>query len=482
MLGAAAAIGAAALLPGCSSGGVPQPVLDPSRIAAAEARRRRPGAPVREVALRAAPTTLDLGGPIVATWTYHGRIPGPPIRLPAGSVLRVDLTNDLPVETSIHWHGLAIRNDMDGVPAVTQPSVGPGSRFRYEFTVPDPGTYWLHPHVGTQTDRGLYAALIVEDPDDAGDYDIDETVVLDDWLDGVAGGSPDATLAALRQGGGMMGGGMMGDTRPGSVLLGGSGGDVTYPYYLADGRISDAPRTITGRPGQRMRLRLVNAAADTAFRVALGGHRMSVTHTDGFPVRPAGADAVLLAMGERLDVLVTLGDGAFPLVALPEGKQGAALVVVRTASGAAPDPAAIPAELSGLVRDGADLSAIEAVRLEPAPVDRMLPVHLGGGMHSYRWTINGRTADHVEALSVHEGERVTLDLVNATMMFHPVHLHGHTVQLGTPSGPRKDTVLIRPGQRLRAELDATNPGAWMLHCHNAYHAEAGMMTRLDYLR
>jgi FtsP/CotA-like multicopper oxidase with cupredoxin domain len=445
VLSAGAAIGAAALLPGCSSGGSPPTVLDPSRIAAAEAQRRRPGAPIRTATLRAAPTTLDLGGPIVHTWAYDGRLPGPPIRLQAGSVLRADFANDLPVETSIHWHGLAIRNDMDGAPGVTQPPVGPGSRFRYEFTVPDPGTYWLHPHVGTQTDRGLYAALIVDDPGDPGDYDIDEIVVLDDWLDGVAGRSPDATLAELRRTGGMMGSGMMAGARPGSALLGGSGGDVSYPFFLADGRISGAARTITGRPGQRMRLRLVNAAADTAFRVALGGHRMSVTHTDGFPARPATADAVLLAMGERLDVLVTLGDGVFPLVALPEGKQGAALVVVRTASGAAPDPAAIPAELSGLVRGGADLSAIEAVRLEPAPVDRVLPVHLGGGMHSYRWTINGRTADHVEALSVHEGERVSLDLVNTTMMFHPVHLHGHTVQLGPPSGPRKDTVLIRPG-------------------------------------
>ncbi|HET6214446.1 MAG TPA: multicopper oxidase family protein, partial [Micromonosporaceae bacterium] len=464
------------------------PRVDPARVAATEARRRRPGAPVRTVPLRAAPARLDLGGPVVDTWAYGGRLPGRAIRVTAGEILRVEFANDLPEPTSVHWHGLAIRNDMDGVPGVTQPYVQPGGRFSYEFTVPDPGTYWLHPHAGTQLDRGLYAPLVVDDPAEPGGYDLDEVVVLDDWLDGVAGRTPDATLAALRRsgstmmggGGGMMGGGGMVGGRGVSALLGGPGGHVEYPYHLADGRLAANPRTIAGRPGQRLRLRLVNAASDTAYRVALGGHRFTVTHADGFPVRPVDAGAVLLAMGERLDLLVTLGDGVFPLVAAAEGKSGAAAVVVRTGSGTVPQLGVSPVELGGPVLTGADLAAADRVRLGTARVARTLAVRLGGGMHDFRWTINGRTADHAEPLTVREGELVALDVVNQTMMFHPVHLHGHTFQVGPPGGTRKDTVLVRPAGRMRVVLRADNPGVWMLHCHNAYHAEAGMMTTLAY--
>ena len=98
------------------------------------------------------------------------------------------------------------------------------------------------------------------------------------------------------------------------------------------------------RPGQRARIRFINAAADTAFRVALGGHRMTVTHTDGFPVAPVRADALLIAMGERYDVQVTLGDGVFPLAALAEGKNATALALIRTGFGQPPPPAVRPAE------------------------------------------------------------------------------------------------------------------------------------------
>ena len=118
-----------------------------------------------------------------------------------------------------------------------------------------------------------------------------------------------------------------------SALLGGDAGDVRYPYYLINGRVRGAPRTFAARPGQRARIRFINACADTTFRVALGGHQMTVTHTDGYPVAPVRADALLVGMGERYDVQVTLGDGVFPLTALAEGKNATALALVRTGGG-----------------------------------------------------------------------------------------------------------------------------------------------------
>src|SRR5690242_10065751 len=223
--------------------------------------------------LTAAPGRVDLGGPVVDTWSF-GTVPGPTIRARAGDRVVVDLTNGLPAPTTVHWHGIALRNDMDGVPDMTQAPVAPGGAFRYDFTVPDPGTYFFHPHVGVQLDRGLYGVLVVDDPADPGDYDQEWVVVLDDWVDGT-GRTPDQVLASLKAGtsgsgmGGMdgmrmgMGGMGMGGEAMRSPLLGGAG-DVTYPHYLVNGRVPAAPVSLTGRPGQRVRVRLVNAAADTA--------------------------------------------------------------------------------------------------------------------------------------------------------------------------------------------------------------------------
>ena len=236
-----------------------------------------------------------------------------------GEVLRVRLDNRLPEPTSIHWHGVVVRNDMDGVPGVTQMPVPANGGFVYEFTVPYAGTYFFHPHVGLQLDRGLYAALVVEDPAEPGGYDQEAVVVLDDWTLGV-GPTPEQLQDRLMAQGGMMGGGMgMMGQGGGSPALGGSGGQIAYPLYLLNGHPPTDPSTIRAKPGQRLRLRVINAAAETAFRVALGGHRLTVTHTDGLPVAPTTAEALLLGMGERADALVRLQDGAFPLVALAEG-------------------------------------------------------------------------------------------------------------------------------------------------------------------
>jgi len=104
-------------------------------------------------------------------------------------------------------------------------------------------------------------------------------------------------------------------------------------------------------------------------------------------------------------------------------------------------------------------------------------------MSSYRWTINGQGGEQSPPLEVHQGERVRLRIVNKTTMFHPLHVHGHTFQIVRPdteAGPRKDTVIVPPGQTVQVDLLATNPGQWLTHCHNLYHHMAGMMTTLSY--
>ena len=171
---------------------------DSPQVAAAEAARYKTGRVV-PVALAATAGPVDLGGVVVNTWSYHGQVPGPQIRVRKGDVVQATLGNHLPAQTTVHWHGVAIRNNMDGVPMMTQAPVPAGGAFTYQFTASDPGTCWYHPHAGVQLDRGLYGPLIVEDPAEPALHDQDWTVVLDDWIDGT-GYTPDQVLTGLRQG------------------------------------------------------------------------------------------------------------------------------------------------------------------------------------------------------------------------------------------------------------------------------------------
>ena len=143
LAGAASAAGLLAL-DACGSARTPSAAVTPTSAAVrdAEAARRSAGQRLMTAKFTARPATLDLGGTKVNTWAYGDQLPGPVLRASAGDLLRVTLDNQLPAPTSIHWHGIALRNDMDGVPGVTQAPIAPGGRFTYEFTVPDPGTYF----------------------------------------------------------------------------------------------------------------------------------------------------------------------------------------------------------------------------------------------------------------------------------------------------------------------------------------------------
>ncbi|MBI0293225.1 multicopper oxidase family protein [Streptomyces sp. PRKS01-29] len=529
----AAGTGALAACSGTSRSDSASALVSPSgsEVTRVEKKRSSTGK-VHKRHLTAAPVMLDLGGGVMAkTWAFDGRTPGKEIRLSAGDTLAAELANQLPgrTPTSIHWHGLALRNDMDGVPPATRRAVRAGSAFTYRFIADAPGTYFFHPHVGVQLDRGLYAPLIVEDPREPLPYDDEWVVVLDDWLDGVTG-TPDEAFAELKRGMGgmdhsgmggsspspdgsgghdmgdmhMSGGGSMdgksaspspSDSADGGMsmkfmlmgadsdLLGGDAGDVKYPYHLVNGRVPKDPDVYTSKPGKRVRLRIINAGSDTAYRVALGGHKLTITHTDGYPVEHRQADALLIGMGERYDVLVTLEDGVFPLVAMAEGKKTSGMALVRTGSGNKPSPTVRPKELDGMIMTASQMRAADEVRPPSKKPDRIHRIELTGGMDTYNWAVNGKKFDmnnpDAHPLRVKEGQRVRLDFLNTTDMWHPMHLHGHTYQLG-PAGPRKDTTIVLPRKKVSVIFDADNPGQWLLHCHNAYHGEVGMMALVAY--
>ncbi|MFD7440822.1 multicopper oxidase family protein [Streptomyces sp. NPDC059909] len=546
VLGAGIAAAGSGLLAACSSDGrvhhgspgapaanTPDGFVAPSD-SEVDAAHPEPVGPLRKHTFTATPTAVELGaGRTFRSWTYQGLLPGREVRITAGDTLSLTLANHLPVATTVHWHGIAIRNDMDGVPGVTQRPVKPGESFDYRFAVPHPGTYWFHPHMGVQLDRGMYAPLIVDDPREPLKYDHEWIIVLDDWIDGVDGSTPDDVLAQLRHGKPAMGHGGehegheddgQGNGKPDgplgagggalssapaqdgkapspspyrgkgprrlmtgahSELLGGHAGDVAYPYYLINGRTADDPTQFKAKPGDRIRLRIINAGGESAFRVALGGHELTVTHTDGYPVRPYRTDALVIGMAERYDALITAKSGVFPLVALAEGKKGRAMAVLRTGSGAVPPPSAHPAELDRKVLVSArGLVPDESVAMSHRRYDRLIKITLTGNMKKYDWGIDHKPYDPDVRHTVERGERVRLVVINATDMWHPVHLHGHTYTLaGIDShGARKDTSILLPHHKMVADFDADNPGLWMLHCHNIYHSESGMMTTLAYRR
>ena len=485
----AATVGAAAIVAPRLFPDTPAPTLvtgSSPAVAVKEAARTTTGRTVSRT-LRASPTQIDLGGRTVQTWAFDQALPGPEIRVTAGDRLKVEVTNSLPDPTTVHWHGLALRNDMDGVPGLTQASIPPSGAMTYDFVVPDPGTYWFHPHVGVQLDTGLYAPLIVEDPAEPGSYDDEVVLVLDDWTDGWST-SPDDILAGFRENGMASMTGSMADMSTGvspTTPLGTDTGDVVYPGHLINGKLAESPTVVRSESGNRIRFRIINAGADTAYRFAIAGHRLTVTHADGFPVDPVEVDTLILGMGERYDVTVQVNDGTYDIVSEPEGKSDPpARAVLTTTPGRLDLPSyRRPAELDGRLLTYTDLIADAAVALPDRPVDRDLTMTLQMGDGGREWLINDRIYDDRSPLSVTPGQRVRIAMKNDSTMFHPMHLHGHTFALAgaTSRGPRKDTVNVAPKSEQVVEFDAVNPGQWLAHCHNAYHGELGMMTVLSYV-
>lgn len=429
------------------------------------------GAPAAPPSLRLqpAPMTLDLAGRPARTWGY-GTVPGPEIRLRAGDTLRVRVDNGLPDDTTVHWHGLAPPNAMDGVPGITQDPVQPGASFTYAFPTPVAGSFMYHAHVGMQLDRGLYGPLVVEPRDEPLAYDREYTLLLDDWADGLDddpahadhGGRP--AEAAV-------------DPDPATAV---SFGGRSYPLVLVNGRPPDDPPVLEGRPGDRIRLRVMNVAADTGFRFAVAGHRLTVTHTDGMPVEPLVVDALQLGMGERYDVLVHLdqGGGAWQVGVAPEGGPGWGRAVLRYTGSPV---SAAPASDVWVPELGGRLPAYEElVSLEPLPAghpDRVFDLALDGTR------IGGQSYPDADPLAVAEGERVRLTLRNTGAKWHPMHLHGHHFQVltGSGRGPVKDTVAVPArGGVVTIDFLATNPGRWLFHCHNHHHMEDGMVRLVRY--
>jgi FtsP/CotA-like multicopper oxidase with cupredoxin domain len=422
-------------------------------------------------------------GSALPLWTFTHQTWLPKIRVNLGDRLDVDLVNLLPREdehTSIHWHGIRLPNDQDGVPYLVQPPVLPGERFRYSFVPPDTGTFFFHTHCNTseQLGRGLVGLLIVEG-DSTETYAADETVVLRDWRVDLANGS-------FRQ-----------FTTTRGANRAGTYGNVRSANGAAQAQIP-LPSSAD------CRLRLINTDPTRIMEIAVEGAEAAVIAIDGNGVSPFALDSWLLGPAMRLDLAVRAPaqEGtayivdrrpAEPLplarilgIGLPSNVKSFDPLPLR--AGRMQEPQIHEAEILSFnfARSGDDTATVSLDELQGT-------AFLGSLCLSSNdfWTINQKVwpgSDHSKIpppLAVLQRNRsYVFKLTNGGKIIHPIHIHGHTFKV-LHSDQRMlpvhhaDTVLLMPEETVDVAFVADNPGRWMFHCHVIEHQETGMMGYIE---
>jgi FtsP/CotA-like multicopper oxidase with cupredoxin domain len=401
-----------------------------------------------------------LPGKPTPVWTYNGVLSGPEIRVQRGDRLIVHFTNNLPEPTTIHWHGLRIPADMDGVPGESQPEVKPGESFTYDFVVPDAGLFWYHPHVNSaaQAGFGLYGALLVSDPDEPADLGDEMTLVLSDM--------------SIEEDGSLTPPDVSGDL---GTLFGREGN-----VLLVNGKVDPV---IQARSGRRQRWRVVNASRSRYYQLAVEGHTFTRIGGDGgFLAHPVQDPTVVLAPGERADAILqlTANPGSeLPVrwVAYDRGfgstfaRPDLTLFRIQVTNDEPHEDAPLP-ELSRSI-EPMDVSDAALVTMELTQNDVGSAFALG---------INGIPSWDAPPLMIAVGDTHVWELKNTFEFAHPFHLHGFFFQVLEVNGAPppvlewKDTVDVPVDATVKiATKFDERPGMWMFHCHILDHADAGMM-------
>jgi FtsP/CotA-like multicopper oxidase with cupredoxin domain len=383
-----------------------------------------------------------------------------------GDRLIVHFINNLPKPTTVHWHGLRIPIQMDGVPGHSQPEVGTGGTFTYDFVVPDAGLFWYHPHVmsATQVGYGLYGALLVEDPNDGIAISDELVLVLSD----------------------------IGVTERGELEFPDSAGPLGLVFGLEGNHVLVNGRKrpeLIARAGAPQRWRIVNAAKSKFFQLDLGdspGFPFTVIGGDGgFQEYAVKQDSLVVAPGERVDAIVT-----------PSGRPGTNLQVRSIPYNRGFGSQYLPTEdlftiaLADLPPHTASFDA--SIQRSITPLERngatrvQMNLTLAQADRTIEYRINNVPSARVKAIPATVGETQIWTITNQTKWSHPIHLHGFFFQVlddkGDPVRPLawKDTVNVPFDQTLSFIVRYDErPGTWMFHCHVLDHAEGGLMTVVE---
>jgi len=467
----------------------------------------------------------------------NGSIPAPTLVFDEGDTAEIVVRNKLREELSIHWHGIILPPEMDGVPYVTTPPIMPGKSYTFKFKIRQHGTFWYHSHTKLQEQRGTYGAIVINPRTKTFDYDKDLVLVLSDWSDE----NPEDIIANLRKDGdyyqfkkksvrswfgALAAGGFQTFLANEWSRMGGMDvSDVGYDAFLINGKRDS--QLIVGKPGTKLRIRIINAAASSHFHVALGQDPMKVVSADGVDIQPVMAKELFVAMAETYDVVYQI----------PPGKNTELRITPPDATGFASGwigsgakvkaPTKSPSDLYAAMdhskmghgggdheemsHDGkghhdashdeanhdetgdqpgvVDLLTVDDLRSpvstefpKDAPISDLKLV-LGGDMERYVWHINGKAIHQDRTIVIKEGDVVRFTFENETMMNHPMHLHGHFFRVLNQAeefSPLKHTVDVPPHGSRTIEFLANEPGEWMLHCHNLYHMKTGMARVVKY--
>ena len=455
-----------------------------------------------DIALTIGHVPLKIDGRAAHAVGMNGSVPGPLIRLTEGQKVRIAVTNALPDEdTSIHWHGLLVPFQMDGVPGLSFPGIRPGQTFTYEFPVVQSGTYWYHSHSGLQELMGHYAPIVI-DPAGGLLQDREHVVVLSDY----SFRHPHQIIQKLKQQSGYFNrqkqtvagllsgkdqslkervewGAMRMDPTDISDVTG-----STYTY-LVNGHGPADNWTALFKPGERVRLRVINAASMTIFNLRIPGLRMTVVQADGQDVQPVEVDELQIANAETYDIIVQPAeDRAYTLVAEAIDRSGQARATLAPRPGMTAEVPALRERPRLKMRDmGMDMGGTAGMdmggghsmsmldpknapqvkmgpgvqMISPMPVDRTaerptgleavpgkvltyadlvalrpnpdarppsrsMEIHLTGNMERFMWAFDGQAFSEItQPIPFRRDERVRVTLVNDSMMNHPIHLHGH---------------------------------------------------------
>ena len=434
---------------------------------------------IKEYRLTAKAATVNLTGdghPDTAVWAYGGTVPGPEVRIRQGDAVRLVVSNKLGEDTTVHWHGIRLPNAMDGVPGLTQPPIRPGESFTYEFTPPDAGTFWYHPHADSlqQLGRGLAGALIVEEREPVA-VDRDLLWFIEDWR--------------LDDGGRIAPG-------FGNRMEAGMSGRIGNTVTI-NGRVPDH---VSVNAGERVRLRIVNAALARIVGLRFEGHQPVVVAYDGQPCDPHPLDGGRLVLGPamRADLVIDMsGAPGHRYAVIDDFYQDLAYKLldfvydpgepirehpdasVKLPANPLPEPDLAAAERHQIALQGGMMGGMSMMG--------------GGGMMGRggaTWAMNGMSMtgdgqpDMSPLLTLKRGQTCVLALRNETAWWHPMHLHGHSFRVvsrnGKPNPVRewRDTVLVPPRETAEIAFVADNPGDWMFHCHVTDHQETGMMATI----
>ena len=488
------------LIAGAGVGAMSATVLPPMEARAAERD-------TVDVTLTAAPFRFSPNPTVsFSGLAYNGQVPGPVLRVRYGQTLRARYINHTGTISTIHWHGMILPNDMDGVPYVTQVPVPNGGEFTYHYKPNPPGLRWYHSHVSPQLSLGLFGAFVVEDPNDE-QADVEAVLVLHDVPDmhtfrqalaGVSDAPMIAPLGAPELAGmKMTDAKMSGTPMAGKPMKGGGMGDgVAYRAFCINGATYPGTTPITVNVGQRVRLRILNASPTLTHYVALGGHTLRVSHSDGNRLpKPVVVDALRIGVAERYDAWFEVTEpGAWLLESIADDKLAIGQSVrIHTPGMERAVPIRPPQSMVGVdyftYQQAGDAGPLSHP-LVPGRIDVEKELILGGGKAGDpHWTINGAIWPHTPKILVHKGDRVLVRFRNPTNMEHPMHLHGHVFHLVEINGqslryplPKDTTLVPANGGTAAWFFEATSPpGRWVLHCHNAIHLADGMMTEIRYV-